>query len=444
MGLNRRTLLAGGLAAGAAGLLSGCGGGAENVDHLLMQAAELPRGRAELSWWVAEVPSRRGPVVADLVIRAFERKHPNIRVNKINALATTDADRAALAPQLAGGSPQPDVFLGDSTWPAQFGDSAMALPLERLLPKDYWDAYPDALRDMSVYRGHCYALPFFTDSAYLFYRKDLLAKHGLHPPRSWEDVLHHSRKVQRAGDIDCGFLWQASVTESLTCNVTEFLADAGVEVLGRDGRVALGGPGAERAFALMREFTASGVSPQTVTTYVEADSQAAFTAGRGLFLRNWSYAWANAADPKASPIAGKVGMMLRPGFAGSHRSGISTAGGWSNFVNPGSDQLGAAVAFARFCAGEEVQRLLAREAAVIPAMKSVLHGPEARRTGDPTVLRDPELHLVARPVQSPHYPQLSKALYTAGNAVAGGRTTPAAAVRQAAAGVRSALEGKAQ
>ncbi|MEK8174981.1 hypothetical protein NKH77_55720 [Streptomyces sp. M19] len=82
------------------------------------------------------------------------------------------------------------------------------------------------------------------------------------------------------------------------------------------------------------------------------------------------------------------------------------------FRQPQFRELGAAMAFARFCAGDEVQRLLAREAGVVPAMASVLDGREARAAGDPTVLRAADLRLVARPVQTPYYPQVSKALYT--------------------------------
>ncbi|MFJ8950902.1 extracellular solute-binding protein [Streptomyces sp. NPDC102381] len=441
MALHRRTVLAGVGSAVAAGLASGCGG--RDVDDLVAQAATVPKKPARLTWWVSEIPSRRGAVVADLIIRAFERRHPNVRISKINALSTSDGNRSAIATQLAGGSPQPDVYLGDTTWPTQFGRAALALPVNELLPDGFWDAYPEALRHSSTYRGTAYAVPFFLDSTYLFYRKDLLAKHGLRVPRSWEELLHTSRTVQRAGDTAAGFLWQAAVTESLTANVTEFLADAGGTVLDERGRAALSGAAAERAFSLMAEFTTSGVTPRTVTTYEESDSQDAFVNGRGLFLRNWSYAWVNSSTPNVSRVAGKVGVALRPGFEGTGRRGVSCAGGWSNFVNPSSQQLGAATEFARFCAGEEVQRLLAREAGVIPAMTSVLHGREARAAGDPTVLRAADLHLVARPVQTPHYPQVSKALYTPANAVVGGDLSPAAGVRAAQDGLRKALEGKA-
>jgi multiple sugar transport system substrate-binding protein len=243
--------------------------------------------------------------------------------------------------------------------------------------------------------------------------------------------------------VEAGFLWQAAVTEALTANVTEFLADAGADVLDGEGRAVLGGAEAERAFSLMADFTARGVTPRTVATYQEADAQDAFVNGRGLFLRNWSYAWVNASTPKVSRVAGRVGATLRPGFEGTGRSGVSCTGGWSNFVNPSSRQLGAAMEFARFCAGEEVQRLLAREAGVVPAMASVLDGPEARAAGDPTVLRAADLRLVARPVQTPYYPQVSKALYTPANAVVRGGLSPAAGVRAAREGLGRALEGKA-
>ncbi|RPK32496.1 putative ABC transporter-binding protein precursor [Streptomyces sp. ADI93-02] len=193
----------------------------------------------------------------------------------------------------------------------------------------------------------------------------------------------------------------------------------------------------------MAEFISRGVTPRTVATYQESDSQDAFANGRGLFLRNWSYAWVNASNPNVSRVAGKIGATLRPGFDGTGRSGVSCAGGWSNFVNPSSQALGAAMEFARFCAGNEVQRLLAREAGVVPAMTSVLHDPEARTADDPTVLRAADLQLVARPVQTPYYPQVSKALYTPANAVVRGELSPAAGVRAAREGLSTALEGKA-
>jgi multiple sugar transport system substrate-binding protein len=381
--------------------------------------------------------------VADLIIDAFRRHYPDIVVQKSNALSSSDSNRAAVTTALVGGSPTPDVYIGDITWPVQFGANYLALPLQQLLPKGFWDHYPAALRQASGQGGNAYALPFFSDTAYLYYRKDLLAKHRRRVPRSWPELIDTSRVVQRAGDAEDGFLWQGTVSESLTCNVVEFLADAGARVLDEHGDVALGGERAERAFALMREFVTSKVTPRTVLTSDEAATQDAFTGGRAVFLRNWSYAWANAADPAVSKVAGKVGVVPRPGLNGGPPPGVSCAGGWSNFVNPSSRHLSAAVAFARFCAGEEAQRILLKEAAVIPAMESVLTGTAARSVADPVLTEAPALSLVSRPVQTPYYPQVSKVLYLHANQVIAGATTPADAVRAARADIRTALAGEA-
>lgn len=116
--------------------------------------------------------------------------------------------------------------------------------------------------------------------------------------------------------METGFLWQAGVSESLTANVTEFLADAGAEILDARGRAVLGGTEAERAFSLMADLTARGVSPRTVATYKESDSQDAFANGRGLFLRNWSYAWVNASNPKVSRVMRQDRGDAAPGLRG--------------------------------------------------------------------------------------------------------------------------------
>lgn len=60
------------------------------------------------------------------------------------------------------------------------------------------------------------------------------------------------------------------------------------------------------------------------------------------------------------------------------------------------------------------------------------------------MLRAADLRLVDRPVQTPYYPQVSKALYTPANSVVGGDLSPAAGVRAAGDGLRAALEGKSQ
>src|SRR5690606_23172191 len=120
--------------------------------------------------------------------------------------------------------------------------NAMALPLRTLVPDGYWQRYPEAVRRSLSYNGDVYAFPLYADQPYLFYRADLLDRHGLPVPETWEELDHAARTVMRAGDAPYGLLLQGAVFEGLTCNVAEFVADAGGSILSENGdRATFGG-----------------------------------------------------------------------------------------------------------------------------------------------------------------------------------------------------------
>ena len=48
--------------------------------------------------------------------------------------------------------------------------------------------------DAATYRGHLYAVPYVANAGMLFYRKDILAKAQVKPPRTWKKNLAR-RKV---------------------------------------------------------------------------------------------------------------------------------------------------------------------------------------------------------------------------------------------------------
>ena len=76
-----------------------------------------------------------------MLINAFEKQYPGIKVTLMSASTDTDTNRATLATQISGGSATPDVFMGDVIWPAQFGAHQLAVPLSDYLPASYWTQF---------------------------------------------------------------------------------------------------------------------------------------------------------------------------------------------------------------------------------------------------------------------------------------------------------------
>jgi multiple sugar transport system substrate-binding protein len=58
--------------------------------------------------------------------------------------------------------------------------------------------YLPAYREANIVDGKVIALPYFADAQFLYYRKDLLEKHGVQPPTSWEELIEGARKVLAA------------------------------------------------------------------------------------------------------------------------------------------------------------------------------------------------------------------------------------------------------
>jgi len=139
------------------------------------------------------------------LISAFEQAYPDIHVTLVSAPAVyapsdnnTDADRAALATGIAGGSSTPDVFMGDVVWPGQFGAHGLAVPLSKYLPASYWSRFAPGLVQGATYNGQIYGSPLTGDQGLLYYRKDLLAQEHMTVPQTWEQIARIARTTAEA------------------------------------------------------------------------------------------------------------------------------------------------------------------------------------------------------------------------------------------------------
>ena len=391
-------------------------------------------------WSASPIAGAGATDTRTVLINAFEKKYPNIHVTLTSAPTNTDTNRATLATEISGGSATPDVFMGDVIWPAQFGAHQLAVPLSDYLPQSYWSAFAPGLVTGASYKGKVYGSPLFEDQGFMYYRKDLLAKAGLQPPKTWEQLESDAKTLVSKNLVKYGFVWQGASYEGLTCNFMEYLTSAGGTATNGDyTKATLDSPAAIKALTFMRSLITSGVTPAAVSTFQEAQSMSIFAAGNAGFLRNWDYAYSNATTPATGKLtASQVGVEPMPAFAGQPTPGYSNIGGWNMYINPHSKNINVDLTFIKWLASDQAQTILATKYSEIPTTNSVRNSPTVKSL-NPVLAIISQTKLVPRPAGTPNYPALSTAIYTNVNAALAGSTSPSAAMSAAQSQASTAL-----
>jgi multiple sugar transport system substrate-binding protein len=391
-------------------------------------------------WSASPIAGSGATDTRTVLINAFEKENPNIHVTLVSAPTNTDTNRATLATEISGGSSTPDVFMGDVIWPAQFGAHQLALPLSSYLPASYFAQFAPGLIQGASYNGKVYGSPLFEDQGFLYYRKDLLAKEGLAVPQTWEQLESDAAKLQKAGLVKYGFVWQGASYEGLTCNFMEYLTDAGGTATNTGyTKATLDSPQAIQAVTFMRSLVTSGVTPAAITTFQEPQAMNVFAAGQSAFLRNWDYAYSVATTPATSKLTkDQVGVAPLPTFQGQAYPGYSNIGGWNMYINPHSKNIPADLKFIEFLASPTAQNILATQYSEIPTTTAVRNSP-AVIAENPVLAIVGKTKLVPRPAGTPNYPALSTAIYTNVNAALAGSASPSAAMAAAQSQANTAL-----
>src|ERR1700722_9409654 len=445
-GLRRRGGIALAAVAGAAVLaVSACssGGGSSTAGSSPAASVATSATSGSIVWSASPLTGTAANDARTVLINAFEKQYPNIKVTLVSAPTDTDTNRATLATEISGGSSTPDVFMGDVIWPAQFGAHALALPLSKYLPKSYFAQLAPGLIQGASYKGQVYGSPLFEDQGFLYYRKDLLAKEHMSVPTTWEQLESDAQKLQKDGSVKYGFVWEGASYEGLTCDFMEYLTDAGGSATNAGyTKATLDSASAIKAVTFMRSLVTSGVTPSSITTFQEPQAMDVFAAGQSAFLRNWDYAYSVANTPATSKIVGKVGVAPMPTFAGQSSPGYSNIGGWNMYINPHSKHIAADLTFIKFLASPAAQDILATKYSEIPATTAVRDS-SAVIALNPVLAIVGKTRLVPRPAGTPNYPALSTALYTNGNSAPAGSSTPAAAMANAQKQANSALSSSA-
>jgi multiple sugar transport system substrate-binding protein len=380
-------------------------------------------GRGPLTLATAgDLTSYLGPL-----LDGWNRTHPGEKVTLVELPDSADETRAQLTTDLRGGDRSRfDVLNIDVAWTSEFAAAGWIAPLSR--DRFPLDGFLPQVEDTATYDGRLYAVPYVTNAGLLLYRKDILDKEGVAPPRTWAELEKQARVIAPKYGLD-GYAGQFLPYEGLTVNAAEAVYSAGGTILGDEGeRVTVDSAAAREGIGFLARGVRDGWIPKEALTYKEEESKQAFQDGRLLFLRNWPYAYVGA-SAKGSAVAGKIGAVPLPGPDGP---GASVLGGSNLAVNAHARHPDSAARLISYLTSERVQRLVLTKGALPPVRAALYRDPELiRRFPYLPTLRASLVTAAPRP-KSPRYDQVSLAVQAVVQDAMTGHQTPEAAVRRLA------------
>ena len=293
---------------------------------------------------------------------------------------TVPQNRGTLAQLLEIGDRRIDVVEVEAAWVSTL--QGHLVDLQPGLRRDLNDSFATAVLSFSR-DGQVLAAPWFLGVGRLFYRTDLLAKHGQAVPKTWEQLAASARAIQegeRAGGKDgfWGFLWPGKISESLTVDAIEWTASRGVPpILAPDGRPTVTDPRVAVALSQAASWVGT-ISPGDVLEMDDREAVRRFMAGEAAFLRYWSNGSTTFATGQ-SALARSVAAASLPAGDGAGGRYATVLGGFGLAVPRYSEHPDLALDLVRWLISAQAQRERALALQGDPTLPALYEDPELVR-----------------------------------------------------------------
>lgn len=364
------------------------------------------------------ISSQHQPQVWRQVLDKFEAANPGTKVAIETGGNTSEAQAQYLNTIMSAKDPSLDVLILDVIRPAQFAAAGWTVPFEGKDTSAYLPAYAEA----NTVNGKVVALPAFADSMFLYYRKDLLDKYGIAPPKTWDELTAAAKKIaegEKNPDLQ-GLSFQGKAIEGAVCTFLLPYWSQGKNLV-ENGKLTFDKTAAVNSLQLWKSFVDQGVAKKNIAEVATDDTRKEFQAGNVVFAVNWSYAWAQS-QGKDSAVVGKVGVARLPAVTGGEQA--TCLGGWEWGVSAYSNHKDEAQKLVEYLSSQETSTFMAVNGSLLPTY-SAAYKDEAVLKAAPWFADALQVVETAKPRPvTPRYNEVSEVIRTTVNAVLAGVTTP--------------------
>ncbi len=288
-----------------------------------------------------------------------------------------DAGIKLIASFIAGGE-QYDVFLIDCIEVAQYAEAGWVMPVDKWITPDLEKEIVPFAKDGMMFKGHWYGLPYASEWKSFVYNDKMLKNADYTEfPKTWDDVVKYSQKLQDSGVVKYATAFSWAQKESLICDFVAIAASFGGDFFDADLNPLFNKGGAVQALQWMVDslYKYKIVDPASIM-WTEDNVDAAMQSGDIAYQLSWGYPLVRLNDPDKSSILDQAKVGLMPSVDGKHPYTVSGPMGWS--ISKGTKYPEEAWKFIEFIAGPEGSKVAAIQAGMFSGWKSVLNDPEVQ------------------------------------------------------------------
>jgi multiple sugar transport system substrate-binding protein len=263
-----------------ASTLAACGGGAE--------AGATP----VLNWYIN--PDSGGQ--ATIAERCSEESNGAYRIEVAQLPRDSPAQREQLIRRLAANDESIDLMSLDVVFPPEFAQAGFLAPVPEDVAQEVSEGVFQGALDSATWDGELAAVPFWSNTQLLWYRKSVAEAAGLDmsQPVTWDQL------IEAAESQDVLLSAQGRRSESLMVWFNALLESAGGQYIEESGdspediQFGLSTPEADRASEVMAAVANSSAVGPGFTTASEDTSASEFESDDAGFMVNWPFVYAQA------------------------------------------------------------------------------------------------------------------------------------------------------
>ncbi|MFF2732192.1 ABC transporter substrate-binding protein [Streptomyces sp. NPDC058008] len=331
---SRRSVLATIAALPVTGALSACtgGGGDTRSGGTSSTGRTAGSGKTRITFWSALRGSQE-------VVDAFNRGHRTIQVDFQQVPSGAQGGYAKLSNAARAGN-APDIATLEYPQVPGFAIDGVCRDVTDLVGEGLRAKLMPQALGLTTFEKRVFSVPLDIEPMVLHYRTDLFERHGLTPPRTWEDFEDAARTVRgRGGDSRMALF----PTDGDT-HLAAFAWQAGARWFDTSGgawNVSLADAPTRRVSAFWQRLTDQGLVFMNAVESRQSDVQ----IGNGLVLSRLSGAWDAGAQMKARPgQKGRWALAPLPQWDPAD-PGVGTHGGSTFAVTKDSAHPEAAMEF---------------------------------------------------------------------------------------------------